>query len=249
MHPSAHSDNGILASMRSEAISDVDSISSALRTDTVATRLRILRAAERRFSEAGIDAVSLQQIGREAGQRNRSAVQYHFGDKEGLLVAILDRHTPSIGEHRNHLLDEIEERDEAHDLRRLAEAFVRPVARKAQDADGGMAYVRISAQLIGHPRHSLFRLDQERGRGGSRRLNRLVTAAGPEIPRELVLPRTLAVTGLLFHGIADWSRIAQQRSGTIRPRDWAAMTAHLVDAVAAHFALPAADASRERETR
>jgi len=228
--------------MKTQSISDVNSISSSPRTDTLATRIRILRAAERLFSEAGIDAVSLHQIGREAGQRNRSAVQYHFQDKEGLLVAILDRHTPSIGEHRNHLLDEVEERDETHDLRRLAEAFVLPVAHKAQDPDGGMAYVRISAQLIGHPRYSLFRLDERRGRAGSRRLHRLVTAAGPAIPPELVLPRLTTVTGLLFHGISDWSRIVEQRSGTVQDSDWSVMISHLVDAVAAHFAIPVASA-------
>jgi hypothetical protein len=158
------------------------------------------------------------------------------------LVAILDRHTPSIGEHRNHLLDELEEREQTGDLRRLAEAFVLPVARKAQDPDGGMAYVRINAQLIGHPRYSLFRLDQRRGRAGSRRLHRLVTAAGPKIPRELVLPRLITVTGLLFHGIADWSRMVEQRSGTIGESEWSVMISHLVDAVAAHFATPVASA-------
>ncbi|MGH0033842.1 MAG: TetR family transcriptional regulator [Myxococcota bacterium] len=229
------------------SISEDRSIHSVPRTETLATRLRILRAAERLFSEAGIDAVALHQIGREAGQRNRSAVQYHFGDKQGLLVAILDRHTPSIGEHRNHLLDEIEERGETRDLHRLAEAFVLPVVRKARDPDGGMAYVRIAAQLIGHPRYTLFRLDQQRGRAGSRRLQRLVTAAGPEIPRPLRLPRTLTATGLLFHGIADWSRIVEERSGRIAEADWSGMTSHLVDAAAAQFAMPVAPSRGRQE--
>ena len=112
------------------------------------------------------------------------------------------------------------------------------MVRKAREADGGMAYVRINAQLIGHPRHSLFALDERRGRAGSRRIFRMVTAAGPTVPARLVLPRTLTVTGLVFHGIADWSRIVEQHSGSVAERDWKAMGAHLVDAVAAHFALP-----------
>lgn len=215
-------------------LSDVSA--NPIRTDTVATRLRIIRAAEKLFSESGIDAVSLQQVGREAGQRNRSAVQYHFEDKEGLLLAILDRHTPAISEERNHLLDQIEEEGAADDLRRLAEAFVLPVTSKAQDPDGGMAFVRINAQLIGHPQYSLFRLDEVRGRAGSRRIMRLTAAAGPELPPELILPRWITVTGLLFHGIADWSRVLEEQVGTIGEREWRSMISHLVHSVASQFA-------------
>jgi AcrR family transcriptional regulator len=204
----------------------------------VATRLRILRAAERLFSEQGIDAVSLQQVGREAVQRHRSAVQYHFEDKEGLLLAILDRHTPSISAERNQLLDRIEEAGEASDLHKLAEAFVLPVAHKAQDPDGGMAFVRINAQLIGHPQYTLFRLDEVRGRSGSRRIVRLVAAAGPPVPEELVLPRWITTTGLVFHGIADWSRVVEERVGAIGAREWRAMISHLVHAVASQHAAP-----------
>lgn len=211
----------------------------ALRPGTLATRIRILRAAEELFSAGAIDAVSLQRIGREAGQRNHSAVQYHFGDKEGVLIAILDRHTPAISEHRNALLDEIEERGQAADLRRLAEAFVLPVVRKAQDPDGGMAYVRISAQLIGHPEHTLVRLDEARGRAASRRLARLATAAGPETPSAFALPRLMTLTGLLFHGISDWSRVLEEREGAISEGAWSVMTEHLVTVVAAHFAVEA----------
>jgi len=215
-----------------------DASPSPVRTDTVATRLRILRAAERLFSEQGIDAVSLQQVGREAGQRNRSAVQYHFEDKEGLLLAILDRHTPSISEERNQLLDRIEERGEQGDLRRLAEAFVLPVARKAQDPDGGMAFVRINAQLIGHPKYTLFRLDEMRGRADSRRIVRLVSAAGPVVPEERVLPRWITATGLVFHGIADWSRVVEEQAGAIGEREWRAMISHLIHSVASQYAIP-----------
>ena len=72
--------------------------------------------------------------------------------------------------------------------------------------------------------YTLFRLDQGAGRAGSRRLSRLVTKAGPAIPPEFVLPRLMTVTGLLFHGIADWSRVFEERSGKIEERDWSAMT-------------------------
>ena len=69
-------------------------LSSVVRIDAVATRARIVSAAERLFAERGIDATTLAQINRAANQRNRSAVQYHFGNKQGVIHAIrrgLDR--------------------------------------------------------------------------------------------------------------------------------------------------------------
>lgn len=54
-----------------------------------ATRLSILVAAEQLFAERGVEAVPLREIGLAAGQRNNVAVQYHFGDRDELLRALL----------------------------------------------------------------------------------------------------------------------------------------------------------------
>ena len=55
---------------------------------TVRAREAMIRAAERLFSERGIEAVSLREVGAVAGQRNNSAAQYHFGTREGLVDAV-----------------------------------------------------------------------------------------------------------------------------------------------------------------
>lgn len=53
------------------------------------TRLRILTTAEQLFAERGIAAAPLRDIGVAAGQKNNAAVQYHFGDRESLIRAII----------------------------------------------------------------------------------------------------------------------------------------------------------------
>ena len=55
-----------------------------------ATRQLILIAAERLFAEHGISAVPLRDIGIEAGQKNHAAVQYHFGDRDALVQALME---------------------------------------------------------------------------------------------------------------------------------------------------------------
>ena len=54
-----------------------------------ATRLDLLTTAERLFAQHGIAAVPLRDIGATAGQKNHAVVQYHFGDREGLVREIV----------------------------------------------------------------------------------------------------------------------------------------------------------------
>lgn len=114
------------------------------------TRDRIVRAAEQLFAERGIAAVSLREINRAAEQHNTGAVQYHFGDREGLLKALVDKHRHDSEPRRHALLDQYEESDEA-DLRALAAALVQPIAAKLNDPDGGRAYLRIAGEYYSRP--------------------------------------------------------------------------------------------------
>src|SRR4051812_180427 len=59
--------------------------------DSTATRAKLISAAEHLFARRGLD-VPIRDIHALAGQRNASALQYHFGDRNGLLVAILQKH-------------------------------------------------------------------------------------------------------------------------------------------------------------
>jgi len=65
----------------------------------VDTRERLLDAAERLFAEQGFAATSLREITREA-DANLAAVNYHFGSKDGLLLASLHATLDPINEER-----------------------------------------------------------------------------------------------------------------------------------------------------
>lgn len=60
----------------------------------------IMRTAERLYATHGLAEVSLRQIGQAAGQRNKSAVQYHFSGRDDLIKAILAEHAEAIERHR-----------------------------------------------------------------------------------------------------------------------------------------------------
>ncbi|RAJ47014.1 TetR family transcriptional regulator [Kitasatospora sp. SolWspMP-SS2h] len=57
--------------------------------DGGSTRARLIRSAERAFAARGVHGAQLREVVRGAGQANPSAVQYHFGSREGLLDAVM----------------------------------------------------------------------------------------------------------------------------------------------------------------
>lgn len=97
------------------------------------------------MAHRGVDAVSLREINAAAGQRNASAVQYHFSNRAGLLEALVGRHMDGVDATRRRLLAELppEARD---DPRQLVTVLVRPLTEKLED-ESGRAYLRIVRQL------------------------------------------------------------------------------------------------------
>jgi AcrR family transcriptional regulator len=110
----------------------------------------LIRAAERLFAERGSDAVSLREINAAAGATNASAIQYHFGDRRGLMKALLAKHDAEVDRRRHALLDSYEAQAE-EDVRALAAALVRPLAAELDNDDGGAGYLQLVADLYNRP--------------------------------------------------------------------------------------------------
>jgi AcrR family transcriptional regulator len=53
------------------------------------TALRLLEAARRLLARSGYNSLSVEAIGREAGE-NKALIRYYFGSKSGLIVALVD---------------------------------------------------------------------------------------------------------------------------------------------------------------
>src|SRR5260370_31633845 len=57
--------------------------------DDPPTRERIKRAARTLIALNGVDAVTVRDVVKEAGQKNASALNYYFGSKESLIEALV----------------------------------------------------------------------------------------------------------------------------------------------------------------
>ena len=91
------------------------------------TKEQILDAAEQIFGAKGFAGTSLRDITRKAGV-NLAAVNYHFGSKEGLLRAVLDRRISPVNQKRLKLLAQVEATagEEPPSVEAILEAYISP---------------------------------------------------------------------------------------------------------------------------
>lgn len=143
------------------------------------TRDKIIQAAEQLFAARGIDGVSLREINRAAGQSNTGAVQYHFGDRDTLVRAVIDKHRRDTEPRRHALLDQYEATG-ADDLRALAAALVLPLAAKLDDPAGGREYLQIAGEFYSRPVSFDELIPKRDPKSSMERWNRLLD---PLVPR------------------------------------------------------------------
>lgn len=162
-------------------------------TVAVGTRERLLDEAERLFARGGVQGVTTREIVEAAEQRNPSAVSYHFGSRQNLLLAILARRGAPVDEERGRRRDAA---GSAASTRELVASLVVPYAALLAD-DGGRAYLRIVAQLRG--RFAAWRVesDVETTKHLARILDEIESRpdAPPAVRRERVVGMIMLLTG------------------------------------------------------
>lgn len=113
------------------------------------TKNTILRVAERLYASQGFAATSLRAIIKEAGV-NTAAIHYHFGSREALIAAVIERRARDVNRRRLELLSELEA---AHaqgplPLEGVIEAFLRPVIRMhIEDPEDARVFRRLAGRV------------------------------------------------------------------------------------------------------
>ncbi len=214
------------------------------RSRACATRAKIVAAAEQLFAERGLDGVSLAEINVASEQRNRNAVQYHFGNKQLLLKAIFEKHATDVQQHRREILDGIQS-SSSFSLDDLVSALVLPVAEKLNDPDGGEAYVRINAQMALNNVDRLSPLQTSDGDDQQQRLAALLHQRLRHLDNSVLELRLVLAVDLMFHTLADLAERRQQNADTSPLTHAPLVVSQLIDSITALLETPPSDRSRE----
>ena len=114
-------------------------------------RSSLLATAERLIGERGIE-VSLREIAAAAGQRNNSAVHYHFGGRDALLEAVVDLRQQSMESQRLEMYADLDT-EGRRDIHRLVEVLIFPMFDRPY-AEGATHYARFLEKIRDHPTFS-----------------------------------------------------------------------------------------------
>lgn len=208
------------------------------RSDSLRTQALLISTAERLFAERGIDGVSLSEINRVAGQRNKSALHYHFGSRDGLLKALLEKHRHRIDAQRAQMLDQFES-PETLTLHQALTILVQPLAARLDDYEGGgVYYIRIMAQLSANPQHPLtFWLFNETP-SAMAMLAPTVSRHMPPAPAAVRMRRTQLLNATMFHALLLQSHTSDS------PSERPLFINDLVDSLGGLVTAPLSDASK-----
>jgi AcrR family transcriptional regulator len=181
------------------------------------TRRLLIEAATETFAEQGVFTSSLVEITRRAGQRNRGAVHYHFGSREGLLVAVLEQHTTFLADREGELLARARTTPD-DDLGSVLEAIVRPAVELAETGPAGRQYLVIVGQLVEEYDRLSDAVDQALRQTGGYDVYQLLEERMPATDEPLRAERLTLVTSFILRSVADRARVQQSVQQTDSPR-------------------------------
>lgn len=199
--------------------------------DATGTRARLIREAERLFARRGVYQTPLREINAAAGQRNVSAVNYHFGDREGILEAILLKHGEPLDEERGEILARL---GEGASTRDLVGALLLPLAGRLATPEG-RDYLRILPQLTG--RFAAWRVPTQLTPGNLRTTLAMLEARPSGIPEPVRRERVVQAIMLMTTAMAERARAIE--SGRPLELDDEAFLANLADVIVGVLEAPA----------
>lgn len=214
----------------------------------VATRQRILEAAERLFAEHGLTGVSLRTITAEA-EVNIAAIHYHFGTKEELIEEVFARGAKPIAKERLTLLDACREGPGRPPLvDQIVEAFLAPGLRGDPiEAKRNARFARLRARLTAETSSLGRRLLSKYFDKSSRRFLEALGRTLPDLPKQDLYWRFHCMLGALVYTMANPGRIQALTRNVCDPADVEEALDRLVPIVSAMFQAPPRTRRRRRK--
>jgi AcrR family transcriptional regulator len=172
--------------------------------DASATRDALVDSGRELFAREGVYSVALSRVVAHAGQKNESALHYHFGGRQGLLNAIIDAHNEAIESRRRLMLDELDACPSAPGLDELVNAYVSPQAELLATSPG-RRFLGIISQL-----QDLFdRWNDPEAPAQARRLLGAISAS-LELPAELRHERITRFLGFVALTLGSRARAIER---------------------------------------
>jgi AcrR family transcriptional regulator len=202
-----------------------------------ATKERILVAAEKLFSEQGLDGVSVREIA-AAAKLDVAMINYHFGSKLGLYRAVFHRRIDQLTEQRLGGLDEVLARyqGERPKLRDIVHALMAPnILLRSNPRLGGVPFARLIVREMTDPNERERGIISEMFDQTAYRYIEAIAQIFPGAPRAEIHWAYHFAIGTLVHAMASTGRLEYLSRGACSMSDPDIILARLVPFVESGF--------------
>ncbi|MFT7537028.1 MAG: AcrR family transcriptional regulator [Hyphomicrobiaceae bacterium] len=185
------------------------------------TKDQILDAAEELFAEQGFVATSLRQLTARAGV-NLAAANYHFGSKDELAKAVLQRRIEPINRERRQRLDDM---SQPISIEAIVRAFIEPALRSQLGAPGslpesrGAGLCRLFGRISVERPPFLDEFMREQFGELGKRFVAMLSEAAPGIAAETLWWRMHFMVGAMAHTLANAHVVGQVSHGACDAND------------------------------
>ena len=186
----------------------MSSVPNGQKIRSLATQTALMEAAEKLIAQNGIHNVSIKDIVREAGQKNESALQYHFNNLQGLVNAIHQRRTEQTQAKRAQMLEEMEASKSRLTLRDLCELMVYPTFLLAKADPQFRRYAAaFSHEIVLADDSALTRVSKSGGGGESgAQLGKLLRKALPHLDEPVYRARMVLAVRMCSAAVGNHMR-------------------------------------------
>ena len=208
----------------------------------LATRVALLDAAERLFSQNGIEGTSVREIIKAAGA-NLGAINYHFGTKDRLALEVFARRIEPVNRERIARLDALEAGVGRRKLKleQILDALIRP-ALESEEQKNCDDFMRLISRSFQEPNAEVKKFVEQQFAEVARRFDSAILRAVPGLPPEDLFWRMCFLCGALHHGLQTWLRFDQMPYSTLHPAamkpDREGLIQHLISFMAAGMSAP-----------
>ena len=184
------------------------------------TKTCILNAAERLFAQDGFHNTSLRGI-TSLAEVNLAAVNYHFGSKDALLQAVIERRLRPLNRIRQQklgaVLAQAEAANQRPDAKRLLCAFIEPTLEFRNSSPGAKDFIALIGRALSEPDETVRNCFIQQILPIFKLLFAGLQRALPELPAHNLLTRLQFTMGTMGHVMCNSARPALQFPDLPRP--------------------------------
>lgn len=143
------------------------------------TREALMRAAEKLIASKGLENITIREIVDAAGQKNESALQYHFQNLTGLVRAVYAVRDNQIHEMRAVQIEKLNNETAKPTLRDVCKLMVEPAFLLAKSKPDFRQYVKAFGHEIALTDQSALKIVRRQGGDTDHEIDRLLRSVLP----------------------------------------------------------------------